>query len=70
MFVFPDSKVGGRDAAARFYRRRLGHDHRGTADSATTQVHEVPIVCEAILAGVLTHWRHGNAIAENNIANS
>ena len=36
MFVFPDSKVGGRNAPPRFYRGRLGNDQRRAAYSATT----------------------------------
>jgi len=55
VFVFPDSQVGGRDAAPRFYCGRLGNDQLRAAHSAATQVHKMPVGCESILTGVLAH---------------
>jgi hypothetical protein len=45
----PDSKVAGRDLATRCYRGRLGNDECRAAYGATTQVHEVPILREAMI---------------------
>ena len=55
VLVFPDSQVGGRDAPPRLYRGRLGNDQRRAAHSAATQVHEMPVVCETVLTGILAH---------------
>jgi hypothetical protein len=70
MFVFPDSKVARGDAATRFHRGCLNHNQSRAAYSAATQVHQMPVAREAIVARILAHRRDGDAIAENNIANS
>ena len=64
----PDAKIVGRDAAFGGDGRRFGEHQRGAADRAGGQVGEVPIVGEAIDAGILAHRRDPDAIGENGLA--
>jgi len=68
MLVLPDPDVARGNAPPRFNRGRLHKDQPRTAYGAATQVHQMPIVCEAIVTGVLAHRRDGGAIAEGDIA--
>jgi hypothetical protein len=64
MLVFPDAKIGRRDAAFRQNRRGLKRDQPGSSLRAAAQVHEVPVIGEAVLTGVLAHGRNADAVAE------
>jgi hypothetical protein len=68
VLVFPDAVILRRNAAARFHRRRF-HDHqRGAAHRAASEVDQMPVVGEPVLARVLAHGRDRNAIAEREFA--
>ena len=66
VLVFPDAKIGRRDAAFRQYGRSLKRHQAGAALRAAAQVDKVPIVGKAILAGVLAHGRNADAVAKLN----
>ena len=66
VLVFPDAKIGRRDAAFRQYGRSLKHDQAGSALRAAAQVNKVPVVGKAVVARVLAHGRNADAVAELN----
>ena len=45
-------------------RRRLGEDEAGAADRAAAEMHQVPVVREAVLARILAHRRDDDAVAK------
>ena len=49
-------------------RRRFGEHQRRAADRAAAEVHQVPVVGEAILARILAHRRDDDAIAQLDAA--
>ena len=69
VLVLPDAGIVRGDTPRGFHRGRFGEDECGAADGAATQMHQVPIVEEAVLAGVLAHRRHGDAVAQRDFAN-
>src|SRR2546426_1801472 len=64
VLVLPDPEVLRRDAPFRSHGARFGEHQRGAADRARAEVHEMPIVREAVLARVLAHGRDDDAVAE------
>src|SRR5580698_7561712 len=64
VLVLPNAKIGGRNAAFRQNCRSLKHHQPSTSLRAATQVHQVPVIGKAVLAGVLAHGRNADAIAE------
>ncbi len=68
VLVFPDAKIVRRDAALRGDGRGFKHDQARAALRPAAQVDEVPVVGEAIVAGVLAHGRNADAIAKFNRA--
>ncbi len=67
--VAPDSQVFRTDAALGRYRGGLGKYQAGPAHGAAPQVHEVPVVCESIYAGVFAHRRDRDTVRERDAAN-
>jgi hypothetical protein len=55
LFVVPQTKVFGGDAPVGGDRRGFGEHQSGTADRAAAEVDQVPVVGQAIDAGVLAH---------------
>src|ERR1700761_9513562 len=49
--VFPDTEVGGGDAAFGVYRCGLCDDEAGATNGAVSEVHEMPFVGESVDAG-------------------
>src|SRR2546425_13090051 len=52
VLVFPDPEVLRRDAPLRSHGARFGEHQPSAADRARAEVHEMPIVREAVLARV------------------
>ena len=70
MRIAPDSHVAGRDAAIAGDGGRLDHDETRAARCAAAEMHEMPVIGEAFLRGILAHGRHGDAIAQRHFAQS
>ena len=66
--VFPDSEVGGTDPSFRGDRGGFGKDRASATNGAGTEMNQMPVIAEAVLAGVLAHRGDGNAVTERNIA--
>ena len=64
VFVLVNAKIVRRNPAFRDDRRRFEHDQTGSALSAATEVHHVPVVGEAVVRRVLAHGRDADAIVE------
>src|SRR5262249_47768177 len=67
--VTPDSEVLRTDAAFRQDRGRFCHDQSRATDGAAAEMHEMPVVGQAIGARVLTHGRDKDAVGKFDIAN-
>ena len=70
LFVVPQAKVFGGDTPVGGNRRGFGENQTGTAHRAAAQVHQVPVVGQAVDAGVLAHRRHGDAVGQGQLAKS
>ena len=68
VLVFPDTEVGGGDAAFGVYRCGLCDDEAGTANGAASEVDEMPFVGESVDAGVFAHGGHGDAVGQDEAA--
>src|SRR5690348_11348814 len=68
MIVVPDAQILWTNAAFRQHGRRFGENQARAANGAASEMHEVPVVSEAVLARILTHGRNGNAIGKLCIA--
>ena len=55
VFVFPNAKIAQRDSTVPSHRSRLDEDERHTADGATAEMHQVPVVGKSVVSGILTH---------------
>ncbi len=66
--VLPDAEVGGTDAALGDDGNGFGDDGAGTANGASAEVDEMPVVGKAVFAGVLAHGGDGNAVTKRDIA--
>src|SRR5215468_10062647 len=64
VFVFPKPEILRTDAAFWQNGRCFGEHQRRTAESELAEVDDVPVIREAVVAGVLAHWRNTNAIAQ------
>ena len=62
----PDAGVPGRDAPVGRHARGLREDEARTAHGAAAQVHEVPVVGDAVLGRVLAHGRHEDAVGDRD----
>ena len=68
VFVFPNPEIVGADTTFRRNRRRFRHHHCRTTHGARPEMHEMPIIGEAVFAGIFAHGRDANAIAEFHVA--
>src|SRR5688500_7137795 len=68
--VIPDAKILGTDAAGWLDGGRLRHHQAGATGREAAEVHEVPVVGEAILTRVLAHWRNGDTVSQRDIPKS
>ena len=74
--AFPRGHVGvrveagaaWRDAPVRCHVRHLGDHEARSTDGAAAQVHEMPVVRDAVLSHVLTHGRDGDAVWDDELS--
>jgi hypothetical protein len=64
VFVFPDAKITGGDAAFREDGRCLDHNESGATLGARAEMNEMPVGGEAVLRRVLAHGRDAYAICK------
>ncbi|MNY24074.1 hypothetical protein D3C86_1577680 [compost metagenome] len=67
LFVIPQTEVLGRDTPVGGDRRGFGKHQPGPADSAATEVDQVPVIGQAIDAGVLAHRRYRDAVEQGQL---
>ena len=70
MRIAPDPHIAGRDATVAGDGGRLDHDKTRAARCAAAEMHEMPVIGEAVLRGILAHRRHGDPIAQRHLAQS
>jgi hypothetical protein len=68
VLVCPQPEIVRADPALGQHGRRLGEHRRGAADGAAAEVHEVPVVREAVAARVLAHRRDENPVSQPDVA--
>jgi hypothetical protein len=68
VFVLPDAEILRADAAFRQNGRSLRQNESSTAHSTTAEVNEMPIIGEAVFAGVFAHGRDEDPVGESEIA--
>ena len=66
--VFPDAEIVRADPSLFQDRGRLGENERRPADGAAAEMHQMPVVGEAIGAGILAHRRDDDAVAKKHFA--
>ena len=64
----PNAQILRTDARLRQHGRRFRHDQARAAHGAAAEVHQMPIVGQSVLAGVLAHGRDGDAVRKGNVA--
>ena len=69
VIVFPDAEILGADAAFGGDGAGFCEDEGGAADGAAAEVDEMPVVREAIVAGILAHGGDDDAVAEKDVTN-
>ncbi len=70
MVVAPDSEVLWADAPLGQYRRRFRENQARAPDRTRTKMHQVPVIGEAVLAGILAHWRNNESIGETKFSDN
>jgi hypothetical protein len=68
VLVFPNPKILRADAAFGQDGGRLGENERRAPDGAASEMDEVPVGSEPILARILAHRRDDDAVAELDLA--
>jgi len=68
LLVVPQAQVLCRDAAIGSHGGGLGENQPGAADGTTAEVHQMPVIGQSIVTGVLAHRRDGNAVQEGQLA--
>ena len=68
VLVTIDAEVERRDAALRDDGRGLGDDETRAADGTASEMHQMPIVREAVDTRIFAHRRDGDAVAERDAA--
>src|SRR5205814_7425539 len=68
VLVLPDPQVLRRNPSARLDGRGFGDHQRRATHRARTEVHEVPVGGEAIIATVLAHRRDADAVPKRDAA--
>jgi hypothetical protein len=69
MLVVPNSQVGRSDTSLRYHGGGFCNHETRTTDGPTSEVHQVPVLGESIMARVLAHRRNRNAVTESDTAN-
>jgi hypothetical protein len=68
LFVLPKTEILGADATARLDRGRFGHHQASATDGAAAEMNQVPVVGEAVRAGVLAHRGDADPVSERHAA--
>ena len=68
VLVGPQAQVAVRDAPFRQHGGRLGEHEAEAAHRELAEMHEVPVVGEAVLRRVLAHRRDDGAVAQRDVA--
>ena len=68
LFVFPESHVTGGNAPLGRDGGGLDEDQTGAAYRAAAEVYQMPVICEAIDAGILAHGGDDNPVGEFDTA--
>src|SRR5690606_8440198 len=68
LFVVPEAETGGRDAPSRLDMGGLGEDDAHAADGARSEMHEAPVVRNAVPGAVLAHRRKSYPVARRDAA--
>lgn len=66
--VFPDAEVIGRNSALGQNCGGLGEDQARASDGSAAEMHQVPVIGEAVDARILAHGRDGDAIGQSDTA--
>ena len=67
MVIEIDAAVGGADPTFRRNRRGFDHHQPSAADGTRAEMHEMPVVGEAVVRRILAHRRDGDAVAQHDI---
>ncbi|CRW93487.1 hypothetical protein PAERUG_P6_East_of_England_6_IMP_1_03_09_02259 [Pseudomonas aeruginosa] len=67
MRVAPDAEVVSGDAPLGQHRGGFDYHQAGAAHRAAAQVHEMPVVGQALLRRVLAHGRYGDAVGQGDL---
>ncbi len=68
VLVFPDTEVAGTDAAFGDDGSGFGEDRACAADGTSAEMDQMPVIGEAVFAGVLAHGGDRDSIAKRDIA--
>ena len=68
LLVAPDAQVVGGNPPVRLHGGGFEDDQPGPAHGPTAQVHQVPVVGQAVHGRVLAHGRYGDAIGQGQLA--
>ncbi len=66
----PDAEILRRNPSFGRDRRRLGEDEARAADRSGGEMGEMPVIGKTVVAGILAHRRHADAIGEGDVAQS
>ena len=69
MLVLPHTQVARSIATVSFDRRRFRDYQTGPANGSAAEMHQMPIIREAVIARVLAHRRNSNAVSKSDFAN-
>ncbi|MNG13258.1 hypothetical protein D3C84_969260 [compost metagenome] len=67
LFIVPQAEVLGGDAPVGGDRRGFGKHQAGAADRATAEVDKMPVIGQAIDAGVLAHWGYRDTVEKGQL---
>src|ERR1700733_4864858 len=67
--IVPDSQIFRADASFGRHAGGFGKDQARSSHCTAPQMYEVPIVGEAVLAGIFAHRRDDNAIRQRDSSN-
>jgi hypothetical protein len=66
MNIVPDTKILEANAPMFMHRGGLSHDKACASNCARAEVHEMPIGCVTVFAGILAHGGNHDSIAEGH----
>ena len=69
VLILPNAQVAGSDTAASLHCRGFGDHQTSPANRSAAEMHQMPIVRESVIAGVLAHRRNSNPVSKRDFAN-